>query len=106
MTWIGIDLGGTKVYGVVVHGEKVKKEAKRKTPTQGGPAAVVATVAGVVADLGGTDGIKGVGVGAPGAVDHEAGVVKQAPNLAGWQDANVALGSLVSKALGGVPVFV
>lgn len=106
MTWIGIDLGGTKVYGVVAHGEKVKKEAKRKTPLQGGPDAVVETIAGVVADLGGTDGTKGVGVGAPGAVDHAAGVVRQAPNLAGWQEQNVPLGDLVRKALGGVPVFV
>jgi glucokinase len=105
VTWIGIDLGGTKVYGVVLHGDKVKKNAKRKTPTSGGPDAVVETIAGVVADLGGTEGIKGVGVGAPGPVDHEAGVVRQAPNLAGWQDANVPLGALVSKALGGVPVF-
>ena len=106
MTWIGIDLGGTKVYGVVVHGDKVKRDAKRKTPTQGGPGAVVDTIAGVVADLGGTEGIKAVGVGAPGPVDHEAGVVRQAPNLAGWQDADVPLGPLVGKALGGVPVFV
>jgi glucokinase len=105
VTWIGIDLGGTKVYGVVLHGDKVKKDAKRKTPTSGGPDAVVETIAGVVDDLGGTEGIKGVGVGAPGPVDHEAGVVRQAPNLAGWQDANVPLGALVSKALGGVPVF-
>ena len=41
MTWIGIDLGGTKVYGVVQQGEKVKADAKRKTPLSGGPAAVV-----------------------------------------------------------------
>ncbi|MBV8984469.1 MAG: ROK family protein [Acidimicrobiia bacterium] len=106
MTWIGIDLGGTKVYGVVVHNEKVKQDAKRKTPTSGGPAAVVDTIAAVIDDLGGTEGIKGVGIGAPGAVDHEAGVVKQAPNLAGWQDNNVPLGSLVSKAVGGLPVYV
>jgi glucokinase len=106
MTWIGIDLGGTKVYGVVVQNEKVKGDAKRKTPAQGGPAAVVDTIAAVVDDLGGTEGIKGVGVGAPGAVAHEAGVVRQAPNLAGWQEADVPLGSLVSKALGGIPVFV
>src|SRR5438067_4930160 len=106
MTWIGIDLGGTKVYGVVVHGEKVKKDAKRKTPLQGGPDAVVDTIAEVIADLGGTDGIKGIGVGAPGAVDHEAGAVRQAPNLAGWQENDVPLGSLVSKALGGIPVLV
>jgi glucokinase len=106
VTWIGIDLGGTKVYGVVFHNDKVKKDAKRKTPTQGGPTAVVETIAGVIDDLGGTEGIKAVGVGAPGPVDHEAGVVQQAPNLAGWQEAEVPLGSLVSKVLGGLPVLV
>jgi len=106
VTWIGIDLGGTKVYGVVVHGEKIKKDAKRKTPTSGGPDAVVDTIAAVIQDLGGIEGADGVGIGAPGAVDHEAGVVRQAPNLAGWQENNVPLGSLVSKALGGVAVFV
>jgi len=106
VTWIGIDLGGTKVYGVVVHSDKVRKDAKLKTPTEGGPTAVVETIVAVIDDLGGTDGIKGVGIGAPGAVDHEAGVVKQAPNLAGWQAQDVPLGPLVSKALGGVPVFV
>jgi len=106
VSWIGVDLGGTKVYGVVLHGDKIKKDAKRKTPTSGGPDAVVETIAEVVADLGGTDGIKAIGVGAPGPVDHEAGVVRQAPNLAGWQDANVPLGALLSKALGGIAVFV
>jgi len=106
VTWIGIDLGGTKVYGVVVHGEKIKKDAKRKTPTSGGPDAVVDTIAAVIQDLGGIEGADGVGIGAPGAVDHEAGVVRQAPNLAGWQENNVPVGSLVSKALGGVAVFV
>lgn len=106
MSWIGIDLGGTKVYGVVHHGDKIKKDAKRKTPTSGGPTAVVETIVGVIDDMGGTEGVKGVGIGAPGAVDHEAGVVRQAPNLAGWQETDVALGSLVSKALGGIAVFV
>ena len=33
-------------------------------------------------------------------------MVRQAPNLAGWQENNIALGDLMSKALGGVPVFV
>ncbi len=105
MTWIGIDLGGTKVYGVVHHADKIKTDAKRKTPTEGGPDAVVATIAGVIDDLGGIDGIKGVGVGAPGPVDHAAGVVGQAPNLAGGLR-DFALGPLLSKALGGLPVYV
>ena len=31
MAWIGVDLGGTKIYGVLLKGEKVLAEAKSKT---------------------------------------------------------------------------
>jgi glucokinase len=106
VSWIGIDLGGTKIYGVLLQGDKVKGDAKRKTPRQGGPAAVVDTIVQVVDDLGGVSAVKGVGVGAPGPVDHEAGVVRQAPNLAGWQEQDVALGPMLGKALGGALVVV
>src|SRR6266566_2993559 len=43
---------------------------------------------------------------AAGAVDHDAGVVRQAPNLAGWKENDVPLGPMLSKALGGVTVYV
>ena len=101
--WIGIDLGGTKVFGVVLHGEEVTAEAKRKTPVAAGLDGVVDTIAGVVADLGGPGAAGGVGVGAPGVVDHTRGTVRRAPNLTGF-DAEVELGPQVSKALGGVDV--
>ena len=39
--YIGVDLGGTKIYGVLLKGAEVVAEAKIKTPTQGGPLAVV-----------------------------------------------------------------
>src|SRR6266550_1590552 len=63
MAWIGIDLGGTKVFGVLYQGEKVKKDAKRKTPRAGGREAVVDTIVAVVDDLGGAAAVLGVWVG-------------------------------------------
>jgi glucokinase len=46
-----------------------------------------------------------VGIGAPGTIDTEAGTVSSSPNLPGFQQAEpVALGAMVSEALGGVPV--
>src|SRR3977135_4179612 len=63
--WIGIDLGGTKVFGVVLEGDEVTAEAKRKTPVGEGPEAIVATIAEVVQDLGGPDGAGGGGGGGP-----------------------------------------
>jgi glucokinase len=103
--WIGIDLGGTKIYGVVLEDGQVLAEGKRKTPTQGGPLAVVDTMAALVGDLGGTDGISGVGVGAPGVVDPVEGTVRQAPNLPGWMEP-FGVGPALSETLGGLPVAV
>jgi glucokinase len=47
--------------------------------------------------------VAGVGIGAPGAVDFEAGTVIFAPNLEGWKD--VPLKKELEKHLG-LPVFV
>ncbi len=105
MSWVGIDLGGTKIYAVVFDGVDVHAEAKTKTPTQGGPLAVVDAMAAVVRDLGPVDGLAGVGVGAPGVIDSEAGTVRQAPNLHGWMEP-FGVAEALSSALGGVPVAV
>ena len=103
MSWVGIDLGGTKIYAVVFDGTGVVAEAKRKTPTQGGPLAVVDAMAGVVRDLGAVDDLAGIGVGAPGVIDPDDGSVRQAPNLPGWMEP-FGVAEALSSALGGVPV--
>jgi glucokinase len=106
VSWVGIDLGGTKIYAVVFNGGNVLAEAKAKTPTQGGPLAVVDAMAAVVRDLGPVDDLAGVGVGAPGVIDPtDEGTVQQAPNLPGWMEPFDVAGAL-SAALGGVPVAV
>lgn len=98
MAALGIDLGGTKIYGVRLEGETVAAEAKAKTPTQGGPLGVVDAIAKVVAELG--IGPKDtIGVGAPGVIDVERGVVRAAPNLPGWIEP-FALGPALVETLG------
>ena len=104
MASIGIDLGGTKIYGVRVKGGEVAGEAKVKTPVHGGPLAVVDAIVAVVRDLGGEKG-EAVGVGAPGMVDPASGVVKRAPNLPGWIEP-FALGPALSEALDGASVAI
>jgi glucokinase len=105
VSWVGIDLGGTKIYAVVFDGTDVLAEAKAKTPTQGGPLAVVDAMAAVVRDLGPVDDLTGVGVGAPGVIDHDAGTVRQAPNLHGWMEP-FGVAEALSAALDGVPVAI
>lgn len=104
MTHIGIDLGGTKIYGVVLDDGQVTGEAKRKTPVRGGPLGVVDAIAEVVDQLGGLGTAEGVGIGAPGAVDS-GGVVRRAPNLPGW-DEPFPLSEALSECLDGLPVAV
>jgi glucokinase len=102
-TAIGIDLGGTKIFGVRVKAASggdaaVVAEAKAKTPVQGGPLAVVDAIARVVDELGGAKG-EAIGVGAPGVIDVERGVVRAAPNLPGWIEP-FPLGPALAETLG------
>ena len=90
----GVDLGGTKIDVLIVEGEQdVRGRMRRRTPTEGGAAAVVAAIARTVeeaADAAAVDvgQLTGVGVGSPGAVDAAAGTVGFNSNLAGgWNDA-------------------
>jgi glucokinase len=96
----GIDLGGTKIQAVVVGADHdLLGQARRDTPTSGGPADVVAAVAEALqeaAQLAGaaTGALAGVGVGAPGAIDETAGTLARAGNLPGWRDAYPLAGEL------------
>lgn len=87
MRTVGIDLGGTNAYAVVLDDDRVIGHAKRKTPTDGERDGVVATLAKVAnealhdADLDRTD-VVGVGVGTPGVVI--GGTVGNASNVPGF----------------------
>jgi glucokinase len=101
----GVDLGGTKIQTVVVDGRyKVLGQSRVPTPAGGGPEDVVDAIAqslGAAADEAGlaTDSLVGVGVGAPGGIDAEAGEVINPPNLPGWGDA-FPLGPELEQRLG------
>jgi glucokinase len=106
---VGVDLGGTKILaGVFNHSFECIGTAKLSTKSSRGVESVTERIARCVQDA--VDEadltlkqIAGVGVGAPGAVDFEAGTVIFAPNLEGWKE--VALKKTLEKQLD-VPVFV
>ncbi len=87
----GIDLGGTKIEALVVDARnEVLGAARRPTPTEGGPEDVAVQLVDAITDACSSAGtepakLKGVGVGSPGAVDEETGIVAQARNLPGWE---------------------
>ena len=78
---IGVDVGGTKVLGVVTTnaGEVLREE---RVATPGGGAAILDSVVDVIEALQGDMDTPAIGVGMPGLVDHE-GVLRFAPNLPG-----------------------
>jgi glucokinase len=106
----GIDLGGTKIEAIVIEsGTEVLGSARHPTPTAGGPADVAAEMVKAMTEACEGAGVKpseleGVGVGAPGSVDHETGAVSNALNLPGWRE-RYELGQTLSNALG-TPVHV
>jgi glucokinase len=102
---IGVDLGATKIYAVVVDGGQVVAEAKGRTPTQGGPLAVVDAIRKVVNNLGAPKRARLVGIGVPGNVDDDASTVFNAPNLAGWLEP-FDMGTALSEVLDGRRVVV
>ncbi|MEA3054852.1 MAG: glucokinase [Actinomycetota bacterium] len=82
MTTIGVDVGGTKVLGVVVDGAGSVVASHRVSTPSGGDAVVEAMV-GVIAALRRERGdVVAVGAGVPGLVDRD-GVLRFAPNLPG-----------------------
>jgi glucokinase len=105
--WLGVDLGGTKILtGVFDARFELKGTAKLSTKANRGVEAVIERIARCVREaLDECDRslaqVRGVGVGAPGTVDTEAGRVMFAPNLPAWK--NVPLQPALEKRLG-VPV--
>ncbi|MEN8116692.1 MAG: ROK family protein [Bacteroidota bacterium] len=99
-TLIGVDLGGTKIYSGLITGEKVVKEQKLPTPTNTKDA--VAAIAGAIKKVY-TDGVEGIGIGAPGLIDFSTGTILAANNLKFLE------GISIKKAMEeefGIPVFV
>ncbi|CAN5647957.1 ROK family protein [soil metagenome] len=84
---LGIDLGGTKILaGVVDANHQILGRAKRSTPAKEGAEALMAalTECGQEALLAAevpAEQVVGVGVGSPGPLDTEAGVIRSSPNL-------------------------
>ncbi|WP_024286777.1 ROK family protein [Cellulomonas sp. KRMCY2] len=99
---VGLDIGGTKVHGVLLDADDAVRGTAR-LPTQHGIDGVVGSAAEAVRQLCGAAGLApgdlvGVGVGVPGVVDPLTGAVSHAVNL-GVHARDVPLGALLSERL-------
>jgi glucokinase len=106
----GIDLGGTKIQAVLTdESDSVVGQARRSTPTKGGPADVAAAMAQALEEAAkaagvAPDALTGIGVGSPGSVDEATGTVANARNLPNWTSP-FPLGETLASRFG-VPVRV
>ncbi|WP_298461997.1 ROK family protein [uncultured Cellulomonas sp.] len=99
---VGLDIGGTKVLGVLLGADDDVLDRVR-VPTRSGADGVVASAAAAVRRLTDAAGIApvdlaGLGLGVPGVVDRAAGTVAHAVNL-GIGDAPVPLGRMLRTEL-------
>ena len=105
---IGVDMGGTKILSAVIDAEgNILGTAKVPTKADAGTSAVIDRIADSIqkaVDKSGVDNtsIQAVGIGAPGPLDPETGIVIFAPNL-GWRDVPL---KTELEARVGIPTFV
>ncbi len=84
---IALDLGGTQVRAALVDGGAVVRRAAMKTDVAGGPPAVMAQFASLVAEVATADDLAqvcGIGISSAGPLDTERGVVMHIPTIPGW----------------------
>lgn len=105
---VGVDMGGTNVVAAIVNAQnEVLSRKKIATDAEDGADVTIGRIADAVRDAAGKaeiqlEQVAAVGIGAPGPLDPDTGLVVFAPNLK-WD--NVPLGQMLGENLG-VPVFV
>lgn len=98
---VGIDVGGTKIAAAVVDDAGTIVARDRRPSAADEPEQIVDTVVDMVTDLIRDHPVTGVGLAVAGFLDHAAGVVRFAPNIA-WRD--VPVGPQVAERIG-LPVL-
>lgn len=102
---VGLDLGGTffKVGLVDAQSGAIVKKLERETKVYEGKEKVLQRMAEAILEIVEDVDYLGVGIGSPGSVDREKGIVRFSPNFPDW--INFELGEKLSEQLG-KPVFV
>ncbi len=85
---IGVDLGGTTVKtGLISSDGNILATSKLPTRADESPQAVIEQIKKSISEVlkhTNNGGVAGIGIGAPGLVQNPGGIVKNPPNLKGW----------------------
>ena len=86
---LGVDIGGTKVaVGLVDHHGTILAQGRKPMLANGTPEAALQAVAGAIDSLlpSAADGIRSIGICAPGPLDPKTGVILNPPNVPCWRN--------------------
>lgn len=88
-SWVGFDLGGTKMLALVLDNDfkilgRERKKTKSKNNSDLNIERIVTTIKAAL-DSAKIDKPEGIGIGAPGTLNLKDGIVLEAPNL-GWEN--------------------
>ena len=92
---IGVDLGGTnlRIAAVDDRGTLLEKTTIGTQVSLGRESVIremVGAIHGLSANLHGAGELMGIGIGIPGIIDKDTGLLRESPNLPGWSDFPVA----------------
>ena len=82
---IGIDIGATKIHIGVVEGAKVIKELKFSTLAGSSKEDIITNLIDNIEEIG-DDDFNGIGIGVPGLIDEEKGIVYDLWNIPSWKE--------------------
>ncbi|MEK7375603.1 MAG: ROK family protein [Candidatus Margulisiibacteriota bacterium] len=98
---IGVDLGGTKIStAIALNNGRIVYEKTIPTPASQGVKKVIAAIEASIYDVMAAcsvsiNDVRAIGVGAPGPVVYEKGLILNPPNLKGWK--KVPLRNILSR---------
>ena len=101
---VGVDMGGTKILAALVDDQgNILMRKKRATGSEEGAAATIDRMVDAILSAVGEGGVRldrveAIGIGAPGPLDPESGIVISAPNLK-WEP-NVPLKDCIEERVG------
>jgi len=102
-TYIGVDLGGTKVLAAKVNTSKILETSHRFLPKDNGdPNVVINLLKEVISNLM-SEEIEAIGIGLPSIVDSKKGIVYDVHNIPSWKE--VHLVDILSEYFQ-IPVFI
>ena len=84
MSYIGIDLGGTKVRAARIIGQSCKTYAESAIPKNGTEKEIIDILKELISKLLDKN-VKGIGIGVPSLVDQKLGIVYDVQNIPSWK---------------------